>query len=257
MNKPNYTIAIALAAFAAGAFASFFTLPLWVVTAINAAKGPGDWLGFAGSLLGNLLTAIVAAGAAGFAWHGVRYQVQISLMSREEERMERELPGLRDAITFLDSFLCYVQKAYGYGEATQERIREYLATEDDFSNAPDRLKLLLPATDVSLRQRILNALQSLFDACEEQKLADRHALAAFVLADPKYSEGIHEGEATWLHQTKANDVERADRLARAKRLDTKRELENVRSLKFALLDRQRMLEHRLRTFRPRIEAYFD
>jgi hypothetical protein len=71
---------VAVIAFIAGLAASFFLLPLWVMTAINIARDGNrtDWLGFAGGLLGNLLTALVAAGAIYFAWRGIMQQIAIA-----------------------------------------------------------------------------------------------------------------------------------------------------------------------------------
>jgi hypothetical protein len=52
-----------------------------------------DWIGFAGSAL----IAIVAAIAIHYAWRGIVMQNRITLMSREESRIEAELPGLVEA----------------------------------------------------------------------------------------------------------------------------------------------------------------
>jgi hypothetical protein len=94
--------------------------PVWLITlatalgilitiAVPAILGPdgikaSDWLGFAG----NVLTAGVAAVAVYFAWKGIANQLRVSLMSREEDRMERELPGLREIAALLRpaSVLC-------------------------------------------------------------------------------------------------------------------------------------------------------
>lgn len=64
------------------------------VPAILGSEGikASDWLGFAG----NVLTAGVAAIAVYFGWRGITRQVRIGIVSREEERIERDLPGLRD-----------------------------------------------------------------------------------------------------------------------------------------------------------------
>ncbi len=58
-----------------------------------------DWLGFAGAFLG----AMVALIAAAYAWRGVQVQISalqeataMALVSREEDRLERELPSLKD-----------------------------------------------------------------------------------------------------------------------------------------------------------------
>lgn len=62
--------------------------PIWEATASDKAS---DWLGFAG----NILACVVAVSAAWLGWQGVKKQLRISVISREEERIEKELPGLR------------------------------------------------------------------------------------------------------------------------------------------------------------------
>ncbi len=58
-----------------------------------------DWLGFVGSLM----TSAVAVGAVIFAYIGVTKQVKLALVSREEERIEMQLPGLSDVLIFVRS----------------------------------------------------------------------------------------------------------------------------------------------------------
>lgn len=62
--------------------------PIWEASASEKAS---DWLGFAG----NILACVVAVSAAWLGWQGVKKQLRISVISREEERIEKELPGLR------------------------------------------------------------------------------------------------------------------------------------------------------------------
>jgi hypothetical protein len=63
-----------------------------------------DWLGFAGNLLGAIGTLI----AAFIAWRAVQRQVDIQrehlligVLTREEERIERELPSINSAINLM------------------------------------------------------------------------------------------------------------------------------------------------------------
>jgi hypothetical protein len=66
---------IALLAFAGGMSVSIFTLPLWVVFAINIAREGTrtDWLGFTGAIIGAAMTVA----AAGIAWAAVQRQISI------------------------------------------------------------------------------------------------------------------------------------------------------------------------------------
>jgi hypothetical protein len=79
----------------ATAFAVFIpiTIPFLFGSDIKAS----DWFG----LTGSVLTACVAWIAIYYAWRGISQQVRVSLMSREEDRMERELPGLKELAVLL------------------------------------------------------------------------------------------------------------------------------------------------------------
>jgi hypothetical protein len=66
-------LGIAALAFAAGSVVSFFLLPIWVVPLIEYARtgSPSDWLGFAGAVIGSVLTSIVAGGSIVAATRGI------------------------------------------------------------------------------------------------------------------------------------------------------------------------------------------
>ncbi|UWU89450.1 hypothetical protein [Bradyrhizobium sp. CB1015] len=69
---------------------SFFLFPWWVIPLVKAisAGNPSDWIGF----FGNIAAAAMTIAAAVVAYFTVAHQVRISLMSREEDRMENLLP---------------------------------------------------------------------------------------------------------------------------------------------------------------------
>jgi hypothetical protein len=71
-------------AFFVGVATSFFTLPLWVIMMINAAKAgsASDWLGFSGSVIAGLMTLTGAI----IAWFAV--QLQIRSQERTTARAE-------------------------------------------------------------------------------------------------------------------------------------------------------------------------
>jgi hypothetical protein len=122
MRKSLTTTGIALLAFLTGTTASFFTLPIWVTVVINAAKEGSrtDWLGFAGGIIGSLLSAGVAVAAIAFAWRGVSQQVKISVVSREEDRIERELPDLQDLSNAVDALTLQLSLNHHLGLQTPE-----------------------------------------------------------------------------------------------------------------------------------------
>jgi hypothetical protein len=74
MGRPFTIVSVAVLAFFAGLTVSFFTLPFWVVFAVNAAKGGprSDWLGFSGSVVAGTVTLIAAI----IAWFAVSQQIK-------------------------------------------------------------------------------------------------------------------------------------------------------------------------------------
>jgi hypothetical protein len=67
----------------------------------NEPVKPSDWIGFAGSVL----TAGVAVAAIYYAGRNITRQLRINLISREEDRIEADLPGLRDTVDKLVTML--------------------------------------------------------------------------------------------------------------------------------------------------------
>src|SRR5262245_48759250 len=84
-----------------------FWCPNYVPACAEAVRKSGgeQWLGFAGSVI----SAAVAAVAVFFAWRGIVLQMQIALVSREEERMERALPGLIMASNFMGRVIAAIE----------------------------------------------------------------------------------------------------------------------------------------------------
>ncbi len=134
-------IAPIVLAFCVGLSASFFTLPLWVMSAITFARAGNrsDLLGFSGSILGSVITGAIAAIAVVYAWRGISSQitqdreaVTIDLMTREEDRIEAALPGLEEALNFVDRL-------------SQRLSREGMSSSPDFAMVLDDLNIPLEA----------------------------------------------------------------------------------------------------------------
>jgi hypothetical protein len=108
----NY-LTVGIPAFVAGTAVSFFTLPIWVATAINIAKegNRSDWLGFFGSIIGAVMTLIAAL----VAWFAVQQQIRntndqlrAAERLREEEHINeaaREIRTLNAARNYLSSLV--------------------------------------------------------------------------------------------------------------------------------------------------------
>lgn len=75
--------------------------------------------GLAGSVAGSLLTAIVLAVSIYFAWRGITQQLHITLINREEDRIEAGLPGLHYAEEVLSMILLQLEDAVVLESAIQ------------------------------------------------------------------------------------------------------------------------------------------
>ncbi|WP_256807149.1 hypothetical protein [Bradyrhizobium sp. Bra64] len=91
MGQRTLNATLAVAAFCAGTAVSFFTLPLWVMFAINFARegARADWFGFFGSVIGACVTLIAAI----IAWFAVQRQIRAAQaieLSRDEADASRK-----------------------------------------------------------------------------------------------------------------------------------------------------------------------
>jgi hypothetical protein len=114
------------------------------------------WQTLTGSILaigGVVLTAIVAV-------RNVRRQIRVNILSRKEDRIERLLPGLREAVDFASVFLLHrvVRGFIGFIEAFQS---------DGFGIAGSTFQKdvhkALPNTDGATRQSVAQRLYKCFN----------------------------------------------------------------------------------------------
>jgi hypothetical protein len=75
----------------------FLSVAIPLIVSANAINSTA-WIGFCGSILGGAIALIAVV----VATRNVRRQLRVNLLSREEDRMERELPGLKQAFEFLE-----------------------------------------------------------------------------------------------------------------------------------------------------------
>jgi hypothetical protein len=110
-----------------------------------------------------LIAAAIAAAVGGFgayvAVRNVKRQIRIGILGREEDRIERELPGLRDARDFCSRFLIYrvIESFDGITDAFADDgygVKESTPQEDVLK--------ALPNTDQATRQIVETRLQSCF-----------------------------------------------------------------------------------------------
>ena len=181
--KPTLSIAsVAALAFCAGSVVSFFLLPIWVIPLIEAARegSRSDWLGFAGTLISGALTSVVAVAAIYFGTRGIRQQVAVNLYSREEDRIEAELPGLRQAqnimAKYLQDFRNFDERV-AKGEARTFPLE--VPTARDMPNAPQKTiedVALTVSFLLGAAHEVVTAFDAFNGAMEHAALARRNML---------------------------------------------------------------------------------
>jgi hypothetical protein len=102
-----------------------------------------------------LISAVVAAVGIYFAVRNVSRQIRINILLREEDRIDKQLPGLRNAVNFIEPFLIY-RAVRAFHGTTGEFAR--LGFGKAGSTLEEDVETALPATDDATRARVLECL---------------------------------------------------------------------------------------------------
>jgi len=146
--SPIWLIGLALAL---GVFLSV-ALPALVSTLpVNTAA----WLGFAGSVTSGSVAAI----AIYVAVRNVRNQLQVSLIGREEERIEAALPGLKQLAGYLGTLVPIIRKSKP--AAIAERIGDFIGIVDEHDNWHDKFDEAFRLTDQATREQLRIILEDI------------------------------------------------------------------------------------------------
>jgi len=199
-----------------------------------------------------LIAACVAAVGIGVtayvAVRNVTKQIRVGILSREEDRIERELPGLRDARNFCAKFVPYkiVQAFFGI---TQAFIDEGIGVVG--SSFQDDVIKALPNTDPATRFRVQGRLGNAFtNASHAQSL-----MASITRTRENLGGREQWAPGEW---DKANaEIERDHKLFAAVSDAYRKSMDEIEA-EIADIDRKIALyEARLVRIRKEIEAYFD
>lgn len=139
--------------------------PIWI--AASVADKASDWLGF----LGNILAFVGTICAAIFGWLAVRKQLRLSIITREEERIENELPKLQDELRFLDT-ICNSLR----GIVRPNTVERVLFSSGVSNISPTKLEELekkLPLSDRSRVRAIAGLISQLSITAFLEKEAQR------------------------------------------------------------------------------------
>jgi hypothetical protein len=130
-------------------------IPIAVPFVFGADVKASDWTGFAGSVL----TAGVAGIAIYYGWRGIVRQLRVSLMSREEDRMERELPGLQQVAALLGraNILCLMEPL----PMTAIRVLKSLGLQTSDGSVLNKLETKLPRASDADRRALTAILEKI------------------------------------------------------------------------------------------------
>jgi hypothetical protein len=236
--------------FGMGALA--FVLPAWTDAVVALGKRTGiseSWSGFAGGLIGSAVTSIVAAVAIYFAYLGIREQIRAGVLGREEDRLLRELPGLRDA----HELLLRVENQFAEGWNPQgivEEFREVGLGRID-STLPKEIKALLPDTDDATLMQIRRAV---FEAIQSGEKAEAEASYLFSRVNADFDSDVYGTPEFKELERKADRTREA---AHEYKAGFRKSLAAITHLRKEIEDRINLYESRLPKIRRQMSAYFD
>jgi hypothetical protein len=165
-NLPGLSpLGLILLATVLGVFLPISTVAILGTDGIKAS----DWIGFSGSML----TAGIAVSAIYYAWHGIKGQLRAEFISREEDRIERELPGLREAEAFGKLLYMIISDDLGLPDFI-DKVRKHIfdAGFKNISTNFTEIANRLPNTDIRTRSEYRNTVVLILLVCE---LAQRQA----------------------------------------------------------------------------------
>jgi hypothetical protein len=235
--SPLWLLSLAMAL---GVFLSV-SIPLVVSTnAINSTA----WISFSGSIIGGA----VAIAAVVVATRNVRRQVRVGLLSREEERIEAVLPGLREIAGYLDRLLKQFRSISG--DKVIRVINDFNEIETEEHSLSDKLKEFVPNADERSRQRLHLILQGILVHAYHASQAEKH----FVTSKARL---LREKDAGLV----VNEISQTARTAETSLNSKVRALQSgmaeLREFEKEILRTINLFEARLPRFREELEAYFD
>jgi hypothetical protein len=120
------------------------------------------------TLISATVAAIGVVAAAAVAVRNVSRQIRINILLREEDRIDKQLPGLRTAAHFLEGF--------NSAETTVDFYR--LGVGKSGSKIEKDVEEALPATDDTTRARVLNCLLEAYQTASSNESMRRFSEAA-------------------------------------------------------------------------------
>jgi hypothetical protein len=195
-----------------------------------------------------IATIVLASIGIVAAVYNVSRQIRINILVREEDRIEKQLPGLRNAVNFLEPFteLGAVDAFYAI---TPEFGRRGFGTGSGSTPEKD-VEKALPATDDATRSTVLDVLLKAFGSATAAQ-GSRGLIDQLErnIGDP----------ASWAagELRKARDeIEGAGRLFEQQRATFRTSMDRLKAEIALINDRIARYERRRRRIRAEIERYF-
>ena len=203
------------------------------------------WLKTYGSLVGAAIGAVVSIGAAiaaaAVAIRNVLRQMRINLMIREEDRMEKLMPGIVAASLFLREL--GPRLIYSDPKRTLELLEE-AGLKGDINVA---VRKKLKSSEGVVQQRSAQMIESIIDRAKSlMAVRDKleHERTLTPSDDPNFAAGLRPVLTGYEQQER----EGVDQLRRA--------ISELLPYSEKLMERARAYRHRLPRFRTEIEQYF-
>lgn len=220
----------------------FLATAIPLIVSVNAINSSA-WIGFIGSLIGG---AIAIAGLF-MASYNVKRQVRISLMGREEERMEAELPGLRQTADLM-SEMPILDRNFSPGSISRKLDAAFPLIAGEKWTV--RLQKHAPEADTRTMQQMGAEIGQLYrDDRVAEGLAEYWRVAHERTLRERQS-GIRSAESDTALRIAADRMNNGVTAVQ-------RRLGNLRKLRDEINRRIVLYEERLPRFRRELEAFFD
>jgi hypothetical protein len=229
-----------------------FVIPAWTdgIVALGQRSGiTADWAGFAGSIIAAVISVTITGVGVIAAWFAIKGQNRINILTREEDRIERRLPGLYD-VEILCAPLVNSLLAHGrFALIAPEFQRVGLGMPE--STFKEDLARALPLTDEVTRRNIGNAL--------------KHAYSHAVATDGTVSAMTFKQEqirvsAVWLPaelKVARAEIEALEMRSRLQKVEFRDAVQLVGRVSKSILDRAHKYEARLSAIRQELDEFFD
>lgn len=210
-----------------------------------------DWLGFSGSFLGAMVTLVAAA----YAWRAVQAQlelqskaVRLALISREEDRIDKDRPAFEDEVDLLLRLLTKLDYLPGRSGPEVELGQAGLLNEGGKLSI-SAIASRLPLSSEMRKRRIFDVLTKILDAEESIKT---HSAWLDHLLKKKNEGTISDAERRELRDELTSNEAHND-----KSLVLRGAIEDFRRFTIETIEKADLLRDRNREFRDEIEREFS